>query len=45
MVVEPVFDDGNVIGAVVIEASAEGPRSEIFVHWALLVSVLSLIHI
>ena len=43
MVVEPVFDDGNVIGAVVIEASAEGPRSEIFVHWALLVSVSALV--
>lgn len=31
-VVEPVFDDGNVIGAVMISESADAPRSEIFAH-------------
>ncbi|GAB2565590.1 ATP-binding protein [Leucobacter ruminantium] len=38
-VVEPVFDDGIVIGAVVISASAEQPRSEILTHWLALIAV------
>ncbi|MFC7764736.1 sensor histidine kinase [Leucobacter soli] len=38
--VEPVFDDGNAIGAILISASAETPRSEILTHWTLLVAVV-----
>lgn len=42
-VVEPVLDDGNAIGAILIAASAERPRGEIFAHWALLVAVVVLV--
>lgn len=41
--VEPVFDDGNVIGAVMISASADTPRGEIIAHWASLIAVVALI--
>ncbi len=43
LTVEPVFDDGNVIGAVSISASADTPRGEIFAHWSSLVAVFALI--
>lgn len=33
VVVEPVFDDGSVIGVVMIEASADGPRGQIATQW------------
>lgn len=33
VVVEPVFDDGSVIGAVMISASADGPRGQIAAQW------------
>lgn len=38
-VVEPVFDDGSVIGAVLISASADAPRGQILTQWILLVAV------
>ncbi|PRI10232.1 sensor histidine kinase [Leucobacter massiliensis] len=41
--VEPVFDDGSVIGAVALSASTEAPRSEILAHWAALVLVCALV--
>lgn len=41
--VEPVFDDGNVIGAVTITASADTPRGEILAHWSSLIAVCALI--
>jgi signal transduction histidine kinase len=34
--VEPIVDDGDVIGAVVMSASVEEPRAEIVRHWILL---------
>lgn len=37
VMVEPVFDDGNVIGVVLVSASADAPRGEIIMHWTLLV--------
>lgn len=43
VVVEPVFDDGNAIGAVVISASVEVPRGEILRHWVVLVTVSALV--
>ena len=33
VVVEPVFDDGNVIGAVMISAAADAPRGQILSQW------------
>lgn len=36
VMVEPIFDDGSVIGAVLISASAAAPRGEILTYWALL---------
>lgn len=36
VMVEPVFDDGDVIGAVLISASADEPRAQIVGHWILL---------
>lgn len=42
-VVEPVFDDGNVIGAVMISESADAPRSEIFAHWLALIAACAAI--
>jgi signal transduction histidine kinase len=41
--VEPVFDDGNVIGAITISASADAQRGEILAHWAVLVAACVLI--
>ena len=43
LTVEPVFDDGNVIGAVTISASADTPRGEILAHWSSLIAVFALI--
>ena len=43
VMVEPVFDDGNVIGAVLIAASADAPRGEILTHWTLMVLVCALV--
>lgn len=37
--VEPVSDDGSVIGAVMISASADVPRGQILMHWALLIAI------
>lgn len=39
VVVEPVFDDGSVIGVVMIAASAEGPRGQIATQWTWLAGV------
>jgi signal transduction histidine kinase len=39
---EPVFNEGDVIGAVVVSASVEAPRAEIIQHW-LLLGVLALL--
>ena len=39
VMVEPVFDRGDVIGAVVISASVDAPRAEILRQWALLVLI------
>ncbi len=36
VMVEPVFNDGDVIGAVVVSASVDAPRAEIIQHWVLL---------
>lgn len=36
VMVEPVFDDGDVIGAVLISASADDSRAEIIGHWIVL---------
>ena len=38
-VVEPVFDDGSVIGAVLISASTDAPRSQIITQWILLITI------
>lgn len=38
-IVEPVFDDGSVIGAVRIVASAEGPKQAILAQWSALIVV------
>lgn len=43
VIVEPVFDDGSVIGAVRISASTEAPRREILTQWAALLAVSALI--
>ena len=43
VMVEPVFDDGNVIGAVMIAESSDAPRGEILAHWALLVAVCAVV--
>lgn len=43
VMVEPVFDDGNVIGAVMISASADAPRGEILTHWTLMVLVCAVV--
>ena len=42
--VEPIFDEGDVIGAVVMSASVEAPRAEIVRQWILLgiVSVVAI---
>ena len=40
VVVEPVFDDGNVIGAVMISAAADTPRGQILSQWIILIAVL-----
>ncbi|MFB7844659.1 sensor histidine kinase [Microbacterium sp. NPDC056052] len=42
--VEPIFDQGDVIGAVVMSASVEAPRAEIVRQWVLLgvVSVIAI---
>lgn len=40
IVVEPIFDDGSVIGAVMISASAEGPRGEVLSQWTVLIIVV-----
>lgn len=37
IVVEPVFDDGSVIGAVMVSASVDAPRGQIVTQWVLLV--------
>jgi len=42
-IVEPVIDDGNVIGAVLISENAEASRSQILQHWTVLVIVCLLI--
>ncbi|QTV79776.1 sensor histidine kinase [Microbacterium sp. NIBRBAC000506063] len=42
VLVEPVFDDGDVIGAVIISASVEAPRVAIIRHWVLLVVIAGL---
>ena len=34
--VEPVFDDGNVIGAIYLSANADRVRAEILTHWGVL---------
>lgn len=39
VMVEPVFDDGSVIGAVLISASAEAQRQQIGAQWFLLIVV------
>lgn len=38
VMIEPVFDDGGVIGAVLISTSTDGPRAKILTYWALLVA-------
>lgn len=43
VIVEPVFDDGSVIGAVRISASTDGPRRAILTQWSALVIVSGLI--
>ncbi|MGO3146722.1 MAG: sensor histidine kinase [Leucobacter sp.] len=43
VMVEPIFDDGSVIGAVLISASAASPRGEILTYWAVLVVAALLI--
>jgi signal transduction histidine kinase len=43
VMVEPVFDDGTVIGAVMISASAERPRGEVTSQWIWLVVVAVLL--
>lgn len=40
VVVEPVFDDGNVIGAVMISAAADAPRGQILSQWIGLIAAL-----
>lgn len=40
--VEPVFDDSDVIGAVLISSSTDAPRSEIVQHWAVLSMIVIL---
>ncbi|HIY64645.1 MAG TPA: HAMP domain-containing histidine kinase [Candidatus Agrococcus pullicola] len=44
VVVEPIFDDNDVIGAVVMVASTSEPRAEILRQWAML-AVVSLVAI
>ncbi|WP_298862101.1 HAMP domain-containing sensor histidine kinase [uncultured Microbacterium sp.] len=41
--VEPVFDGGDVIGAVVMSASVEVPRAEISRQWLLIVAVAAVV--
>ncbi|BDZ37801.1 sensor histidine kinase [Microbacterium suwonense] len=41
--VEPVFDGGDVIGAVVMSASVDVPRAEIGRQWLLIVTVAALV--
>lgn len=36
VMLEPVFDDGGVIGAVLITTSTDGPRNKILTYWGLL---------
>ena len=43
VIVEPVFDDGSVIGAVRIAASTEAPRRAILTQWGALIAVSALI--
>lgn len=38
VIVEPVFDDGSVIGAVRIAASTEAPRRAILTQWSVLIA-------
>ncbi|KKI19469.1 MULTISPECIES: sensor histidine kinase [unclassified Leucobacter] len=40
--VEPVFDDGNVIGALFISANADRVRAEILTHWSVLAAACAL---
>lgn len=39
LMAEPVFDDGGVIGAVVISASTEVSRGRIVTHWSVLLAI------
>lgn len=43
IIVEPVFDEGGVIGAVRLSASTDGPRRAILTQWAALTAVSLLI--
>lgn len=43
VMVEPVFEDGSVIGAVMISASAEGPRGHVATQWSWLVAASLLV--
>lgn len=43
VIVEPVFDDGSVIGAVRISASTDTPRRAIITHWSALLLVSGVI--
>ena len=42
--VEPVFDDGDVIGAVMVSADVEAPRTEIL-HQILILSVIAIVSV
>lgn len=43
VIAEPVFDDGNIIGAVMISANTDVPRSEILRAWFVLVIMLAFV--